>query len=615
MTVLSRRDFLKVAGVSAAALAWLAQPRRSIPGFPVSQDWIVQGESSSLSGALFQEQRGSARYTPIDWTTGVDALRRSLVGYRPGEIAFLVGLFPDHVFDFVQHVAAALGGASVMRFGLQAELDGSVTLRNAAQKLFGVSQIPYFDLWNSDVVFSFGAGSGESWLMPANGPDARSWMLPARPLRGPYWVQFDELLSPAAEQADEWVRVRPGSLASVAQALADRVKQLRAGALLGERPASLSMAAALSGVRHAELERLARLFAGSARPLAVPGSAALGERQGLAAAEAIFSLNINPLAGADGVHATTGVYFVPQFPLTSAPSARPATLAEMTVLAERLRHGEVKVLLVHGADPVGELPESLGFVDALRQVERVISFSPRLDATSDWADYILPGHPQGAGVGYQRVEAGCDRPAVIALQPSGALHAATRSPVDVLLAAARAVGGSLAAALPFASQLDFVQQAVYRLNPWNGLYHASSVEEFWAAWLGQGGWWTPAPLRMPALALQGVEATPVEVSLLPVDEDFHLQLLLFSQPEVSQAESPWMMLSPKAAQSLGLKAGQLVEVRSAAGMLQAIVRLDLTLEPGSAAMPFRWGRKLTGAAVNEAGSLSWRKVNVRCQAL
>lgn len=619
MATLSRRDFLKVAGISAASLAWLGRPQGFLAGRAVPPMWHAQGESGGLPGALYQAQRGSARYTSIDWSSAIAALKRILESYQPGEIVFLLGLFPDHVFDFVQSLAVALGGASVLRFGLQAEVDSSVTLRDAAQKLFGVSQIPYFDLWNSDVVFSFGAGNGESWLTPAPGAGAQGWSLPPRPVRGPHWVQFDALLSPAARQADEWVRVRPGSQALVAQALAQRVARLRGGALTGERPNGLSEAAALCGVGLAELERLARLFAGSQSPLAIPGSAVLGDRQGLAAAEAILSLNIHPLVGADGIRPTAGLYFTPQFPLCSASSARPSTLAEMTVLAERMRRGELKALLVHGADPVAELPESLGFLDALRQVEQVISLSPRLDATAAWADYILPDHPQGAGWGYQRAEEGCDRPALFALQPPDASQRDTRSPVDVLLTAARAVGGGLAAALPFASQLDFIKQTVYTLNPWGGAYQAGNVDEFWAAWQEHGGWWTPAPLRMPALALQGVGPTPVEVGLSQGDKEFPLRLLLFNQPEVAPTgqptESPWIALSPGTAMNLGLKAGQPVEVRSMAGALQAVLRLDAALEPGSAAMPFWWGRGLPGAAVNEAGSLAWRHADVRCRAL
>ncbi len=89
--------------------------------------------------------------------------------YQPGELAFVLGLFPDHLNDLVQMLAQALGGASVLRFDPLGEFEGRVTLMDATQTLFGVSRIPYFDLRHAGVIFSFGSSFQESWLSPAAG--------------------------------------------------------------------------------------------------------------------------------------------------------------------------------------------------------------------------------------------------------------------------------------------------------------------------------------------------------------------------------------------------------------------------------------------------------------
>jgi anaerobic selenocysteine-containing dehydrogenase len=650
MGMISRRDFLKAAGIGAASLAWLAGA--GLPG--AEESWLVEGapdaktlatvcgvcpagcglhlqvtadgglriganplhprpggeacallhgallgpqRATLLPGPLHQVQRGSRDYASLDWAAGIAALRQALFQYRPDEIVILVGLFPDHVFDFMQRLAVGLGGASVLRFGLYSELEGEVTLTDAAHTLFGAAQIPYFDVEAADVVFSFGASLGEAWLSTGRVAGETGWSLPAQPVRRSYWVQFDAIRTNVAEQADEWVHIQPGSEAVLAQALTHRVAALRSEGQAGLEDPLLAEAALTSGIGQADLERLARLFAGVGRALAVPGASALGGSHGLAAAEAILALN----SLAENLGRAGGLYLVPALPVCTNPAGRPATLAEMTVLVERMRCGQVKALLVYGADPLGELPASLGFQDALAAVERVVSFSPVWDATSTWADVLLPDHLPLESWGYQRLRAGSDRPVLSALQPVRQSPRNTRPAGDVLL---EAVSGELPN-LPFESQLDFVQQSVFSLNSWGGIYQAADVQEFWAAWQQAGGWWTPAAVRMPPVALAGIGFSQAGTSSLEERADFPLRLLLLSQPEPAEAEQPWIALRRQTAQELGVRAGQQVKVCSAAGAVQVVVRLEAGQEVDLAAMPLRWGKKLLGMAVNESGSLAW----------
>ena len=80
-----------------------------------------------------------------------------LVRNQPGEIAFLLGLTSDHLADLVTEITTALGAPAPWRYGAFAMFEGRTTLAQAAGKVFGIPSIPFFDLGNADLTFSFGA--------------------------------------------------------------------------------------------------------------------------------------------------------------------------------------------------------------------------------------------------------------------------------------------------------------------------------------------------------------------------------------------------------------------------------------------------------------------------
>ncbi len=90
--------------------------------------------------------------------------------------------------------------------------------------------------------------------------------------RDSYLVQFDSDRSEPAAWADEWIQIRPGSQAALAQALAAIVARLKDGSSLPQpETVDLELAALATGVPVDKLEYLARRFyqaqsqAGSAR--------------------------------------------------------------------------------------------------------------------------------------------------------------------------------------------------------------------------------------------------------------------------------------------------------------------------------------------------------------
>jgi anaerobic selenocysteine-containing dehydrogenase len=105
----------------------------------------------------------------------------------------------------------------------------------------------------------------------------------------------------------------------------------------------------------------------------------------LQTAQAILTLN----AVVDNFGKAGGVYLSPLAP-NEDETHRPANAQEMTELIKKMKGGGVKVLFVHGVNPLFELPKALGFESALGSVPQIISFATFPDETALQADYISP---------------------------------------------------------------------------------------------------------------------------------------------------------------------------------------------------------------------------------
>lgn len=591
---ITRRDFLKLAGAGGAALWGAASgrtPRIAFRGglFPEpSGSESLPQNPNRFQGPGQRMRRGYEPLQPLVWEDGISLVAEVFQKYAPHEIAFLLGNFPDHLAHLVRLIAQALGGAGVYRFGLPSELDCRVTLMDAARRLFGSPGPPVFDLSKADVLFSFGAGFSESWLADEAG--TTGWKDGGiRPLLSPhtYLVQLEPRRSPVAAGADEWIPIRPGSEALLARALAHLMQPSGDVSAL-----DLRLAAAEIGIPLRELNRLARLFLHAPRRLAIPGGAALGTRDGLLAAQWILDLNL--IGREPGLE--TGLYLPPGSPLFPGAPDRPATAAELNGLAVNLRLGRVKALLIHGVDPLSILPRLYGFEQALRQAGQVIVFSSAPDATTAFADAILPDHDRSESQGYQLSLSGADLGAVVAIQAQTPPRYDTRATADVLLSAVRRIGGQLASVIDYKDEQDFLLRSLSVLSSRGGVFRTKDPAAFWQIWEGQSGWRRARPARFhPVSFLPPSASLPGEFNLpangLP---EKALRLLIFPAdryPEAEPASVQPAELHPLTAARLGLGGGDWIRVTSVYASAYMQVCLNPHLHPDALAVPW-WGYRL-----------------------
>ncbi len=555
-------------------------------------------------------------YQEVTWIDAVNTVADALSKNQSNEIAFLTGMAPDHLFDLVTDLAKANGSPAPIRFGALGMFEARQTLIQAANDMLGEGGLPFFDIGEATLVFSFGANFLETWLSPVAQTRNFARLRQGNPAQRGYFIQFEPRLSQTGAKADEWVPIKPGSEAEVVLAIGKLVAQARGTSM----PAAFANAdpegAAVSAdITTDALQRLANLFANAAKPVAVPGGIALGQSNGLQVAEAVLALNA--LVGNFGQPG--GVYLSPIAPLTDQYH-RPATIKEMADFTAQLTSGSIKTLFIHGVNPVFELPKTLGFEAALAKVPQIISFASFPDETALQADHVFPDNHGLESWGYQQVATGSSASVLSGTQPVVVPFFNTKATADVLLAAVQQIGGALATALPYKDEVAYIRSRLTNLLPnTDGYFSAPEISAFTAYFQQYGGWWTTSDkLGSPS----GSNALNRTFTPGPGEFDGNGDFFLvpFVSPILGEAgaNKPWLQeladptttvmwnswveINPATADKMGIADNDVVRITSSAGEVEASVYRYPAIRPDTIAMPFGQGHKAYGQFAAQRGS-------------
>ncbi len=555
-----------------------------------------------VTDPLNQGRGGALSANKVTWEEATGVVADALNG---GGAAFLMGMAPDHLYD----LAADLG-LETIRYSALGAFEARATLTQAAETMLGQKGMPFFDMGNADFVLSFGANFLETWVSPVAYTRGYAGLRKGDRGRRGLFAQVEPRLSQTAAKADEWLPARPGTEGLVALAIGRIAAEARG---LAVPPAfagvDVAAAAAEADVPLEALERVASYFAAADRPLAIPGGAALAHSNGAQNAEAIFALNA--LVGNFG--RPGGVFISPLAPGVDEYH-RPANMQEMADFVARMNSGAIKTLFIHGVNPVFELPKALGFAEALVKVPQVISFATFPDETALMADYIFPDHHGLESWGYQRIVTGATRSALGGAQPVVVPFYNTMSTVDLLLAASQS---------SFADEVAFIQSKVEPLvADKNANFNAAEINAFFAYFQQFGGWWSNAEgLAAPS---GGAKAVAVEAAEFEGEGEFYL--LPYMSPVLGEAgaNKPWLQevpdpmttvmwnswveINPDTAHELGLENDDVVRVVSEFGAVEAPVYRYPAIRPDTLALAFgqghtAYGRYAAGRGVNPADVL------------
>ncbi|MGI9102635.1 MAG: molybdopterin-containing oxidoreductase family protein [Terriglobales bacterium] len=400
---------------------------------------------------------------------------------------------------------------------------GLASLQAAVQAQQGLTEPVAYDLANSRYVLSFGANLLEGWGAPVANMRAFSRWRDASGKRTKF-VQIEPRLSMTAARADEWVSIRPGTEATLALGIANVLiseglydanfvrehtfgfedwRDVEGSAHIGFKSLvkseyTLNDAAGITGVPADTILRLAREAAEN-RPVVAIGDHQTSSLPGNTyAAMAVHSLNA--LLGS--LEVPGGVLVQQPLPGTQEPSNREGALladlasptaADLPAAIASRQPYPVQMLLLNQVNPVFALPHGDEFRKAMREVPFVVSFSSFVDDTSVFADLVLPvatGVETWQDAGTPPTTAN----AVVSISPPAiASHPGIRHFADVVLTVARALGGPIAASLPFEDYEHYLRNEVNVLFAAQaGAVFGSTLEDTWNRLMERSGWWAPS---------------------------------------------------------------------------------------------------------------------------
>ena len=544
--------------------------------------------------------RGEGRFEPVSWDAAIEEVGEVLVAALnsdPGKVLVLAesraSLRAANFARFLQSVGAP--PASGIGIG-----DWSAEIE-ASRRAFGWSGIPVYEIQDATLVLSIGADFLGGWVSPVLYSRRYAHMRQGRrELRGRL-VHAESRFSLTAWNADRWLPVWPGGEQALAMGIGHVLVSDRLAPGLDGAPrqvvsafaeVDLEAASSDSGIPVSTMREMAADLARASAPLVLAG-ASIVRPNSADAATAACALNV--LLGSVG---SAGGVMAPEASGTGLESARPSSDGWVQRLAE------ASLVFVDRVNPAYNHPPSRS---ALSGAGNVISFSPWMDDTSAYADWILPDiNPLEGPV----------------------LAVPATSPVPGVAAAA-AFAAPLYDSRPIETVLDSLAQAADKpfepLSVEEGLerLHAelspgaseADAESFVEKSLLEGGWrgerLEDTSLRAPNLGSLGSET-----------KQGPLVFQAYASPQFGEgggANRPWLQelpdpvssamwglpleVDPGTAEELGVRNGDIVQVESEHGSLKAPVYVHPAAIPGVVSMALgpghdHFGRYASGRGTN-----------------
>jgi anaerobic selenocysteine-containing dehydrogenase len=602
----------------------LARKLEGNPAHPISQGRLCARGQAAIQVTYHPDRithplkrnggRGSGPFQEISWDEAMSLLVSQLDGLaatgNPKALAFLTKPMRGQRQTLISRFMQSYGAGQPTSF----DPFDDVILRHANARSFGVEQLPTFDIANSRYVISFGADFLGTWNATVPQNAGYGEMRQGKPGHRGKFVQVEPRMSQTGANADEWVPANPGTEGVLALGLAHVIvaSKLRPGDAAALAEYTPEAVAKRTGVKADRIERLAREFAEHAPAVAIIGGAPLAHTNGMFSAMAVNALNA--IAGT--------VSFMPQ----------PKTVPPPSGGFNKLLESDVKVLLLHDANPVYGSPAAWHVRDALSKIPFIASFGSFIDETSILADLILPDHSfleswvdhipeSGAAVAVSSV-------APPAMHP---IHQ-TRSMPDVLLDVGHRLAKPLSPALPWKTYEEMLKES-FGADSWKNAIQAGGL---WPPKIGDRGDSPLIPQFPKAVEAEfDGEGTQFPFHFLPYKSQSFLDGSLAHLPWLQELPdvlstamwSSWVEVHTETARGLGLAQGDVVEISSGHGKIQAPVLVSPGIAPNVIAMPMGQGhetftRFASGRGANpisilapkvepETGALAWAATRVR----
>ncbi|MBI4595574.1 MAG: molybdopterin-dependent oxidoreductase [Candidatus Tectomicrobia bacterium] len=503
-------------------------------------------------------ERGSGQWQMITWEDAIREVADYLTKLRdtgePHSFVLLSGQLNGLMITLLDRFCQSFGSPNHIRSNCY---DGTKSVGYLTQ---GINKPFGYDLEKANYIISFGANMLESWWAPTTTQRIYGYLRQERAGKKAKFIQVDTRFSITASKADEWVPINPGTDGALALGMAyviireglynkEFVEKHTFGfedwtdangkghlgfknlVLIEYRPEEVSK---ITGISIDTIIRLAKDFA-SHTP-----SIALGERgstmysNGIHNRMAIHALNA--LVGSIEVPGGVVVPRVVPFQEWKQPvidkiaerglqrpgidesriSKFPLANHSLPNLTENIINGRpyrANALFLYYTNPLFSTSKSLKFAQALEKTPLVVSFSPFMDESSSYADYILPDHTYLERWQEHSVSSVSGLPILGLGKPAVAPFHNTRDTGEVIMQLAQTIGGSVKESFPWKNYHEVLKEScegvfkarrgtifteaaeeeqvkIFQERGW-WVSDITTYEEFWAELNKKGGWWDP----------------------------------------------------------------------------------------------------------------------------
>ena len=391
---------------------------------------------------------------------------------------------------------------------------------------------------------------------------------------------IESMFTVTGSNADFRVPVRPGDQVAAGLVLLGKVQ-----AKLGQGVINAPATATDLGLDEKILDQIATdLVANRGKGLVIAGSPLASSGSNSATQLQQIANTLNSILGNDGVTVDAGQPIVLD---------RGASDADITGLIADMNGGQVKTLIIAGANPVYHLPAASKVADAIAKVPNVYGLSDRLDETSSLAGSVLPVSHYLESWGDKELVSG-----VIGLQqPVIRPLWHTLSFEDRLIAIA---GGSLGGASRF---YDYLQSEWAGRGNWTSILQKGSVGGLSGGTGGgrnAGGNGALADYKLPAAGLNlGLYYNASVVDGSGANNSYRQEL---PDPVTKGTWTNYICLLPETARKLKLKQGSIASVTTDAGKVELPVLLQPGLHPDAALIALGYGRTAAGKVADGRGA-------------
>ena len=479
--------------------------------------------------------------------------------------------------------------------------------RIAAKTLFGRRDLPAYRIDQAEVLISFGADFLETWQSPVE--LARQYALFRAPRKSSGNLTIGRAtyvgprLSMTASKCDDWISTAPGAEAEIAWSVLNVVVANRPpakasdfdlatlkSAIANHDPASVS---ARTGVPAATITQLAEAFRTANGALAIAGT------DDPSAHLAAFILN-----------AVTHNFGKTVMFFEDAPAEDTSTPEDVDAAIAAMRDGKIDVVVVAGGNPVFTMPASARIAAALQKVPFVVWAGGVPDETAPMANLILPAHHPLESWRDTAPRAGVRGLGQPVMQP-----VFDSKPVgDILLASASPSG----AKLPFATTAEAVKTEWLALAPKAIEANPEATPDDWFVNVKrEGGLFEEqhvSPLKLDTSTLK--PPTPPNSAELSVYTYPHIFLYDgrgADKPWLQELPEPvtqivwdsWAEIHPDTARKIGVDKDNIIELKTAHGVIEAPVLIASTVHPGVIAVPLGQGHRAYGRYAKDVGANAW----------